>query len=103
MRTKKTEEERIASIEAELARLQKQKNKIAAAKRAKDTALEKRRAFLVGEAVLAAKTSSGLPDYFLETLAVVLDDAVKGEGDRKAISDLLPSAPAFRRPAAMGA
>ena len=91
-RTKRTDDERLAALNAEIARLAEQAKKLEATKRAKDARVTQRRAFLIGEALLAQPV---IPEPFKGYLAGILAEHAKRPADRAALADFLgESAPA---------
>lgn len=83
---RKTEDQRLAEIDAKLATLKARAGKLEAVKRSKEKRLEARRAFLVGYAIQSHLEAGGAP---IEALAGILDTHVTKTADRLVISDLL--------------
>jgi len=85
----KTDTERLADIQAEIARLEARASKQKAVIRAKEARTRQRRAFLLGECLLSQEA---LPDAVTRELGRMLDEFLKRPADREILADWLVGA-----------
>ncbi len=89
-KVQKSDTARLAELEADIARLQARAEKQKAVIRAKEARTKQRRAFLLGECLLAQET---LPEGLAREIGRMLDGFLKRPADRAVLADWIATPP----------